>query len=76
MRLFMCGAIGCFVGIAIDRFIFDKTRTLSPKDRETVKQALRDQIEDIRAVSRGCYDMELSALSNALCEVVDRLKTL
>lgn len=71
-KYIICAAISALAG----GFIFSKVRTLSPKDRDTVKQALRDQIEYIGNVSCGCYDVELSALSNALCEVVDRLKTL
>lgn len=71
-KYIICAAISAFAG----GFILGKVRTLNPKDRETVKQALRYQIEDIRNASCGCYGEELPALSGALCEVVDRLKTL
>lgn len=45
-------------------------------DDELIKQALREQLKDIREVS-ACENHEgLPQLTTALCEVVDRLRSL
>lgn len=44
-------------------------------DDELIKQALRGQIEDIRG-AKWVEGSDLAALSNALCNVVQKLKEL
>lgn len=51
----------------------EKNNTLT--DDELIKQALRGQIEDIRN-AQWVEGSDLASLSNALCNVVQKLKEL